>query len=93
MLGSFLGQPALIFRGEDFAGDGRRGLHNQAAHIALEFGEHSGVVLFGGLSRLGNDLRGSGDGLLTFIRLDARSRGPSFFDQLVRLRSSGVLLQ
>ncbi len=50
--GRFFGQPPLVFRRQDLAGDRRGGLDHQAAHLALEFGQHAGVVLGGGLARL-----------------------------------------
>ena len=41
----FLGQAPLIFRRQDLAGDRRGGLHDQPADLALELGQHAGVVL------------------------------------------------
>ncbi len=75
----------MIFRGEDFAGDGSGGLHDEAADLAFEFGEHACVVRRGSFASFGDDLLGSGDGLLRFLFLDFGGRGARFFNQFCRL--------
>ena len=51
--GGFLGQAALVFRRQHLAGHRGGGLHDQTADFALEFGQHAGVVLRGGLAGFG----------------------------------------
>src|SRR6185369_4376842 len=52
----------------------------------LQFGEHAGVLLDGGLTRLDDDLFGDSDGLLSLLLLHAGGRGVRFLDQFGRLR-------
>src|SRR5258706_5647120 len=97
LAGGFFGNPALIVCGEDLAGYSGRGLHNQSADFAFQFGEHSRVILGGSLAGLDHDLLGRANRLLGFLFLNARSGGARFLDQFdglrVRLRKNFLALR
>src|SRR5215469_17082871 len=62
-----LGQATLVFRREDLPGHGGRGLDDQSANFLLQLREHLHAFLRGGFARLGDNLFGGSDGLLSFL--------------------------
>ena len=79
----FLGQPPLVVRRQNFAGDRRGRLHDQPANFTFQLGEHPLVFQRGGFARPGHDLFRGGDGFLRFLLAHARGGDSRFLDQLV----------